>query len=412
MVGDSLVPDDSADTLTITLAHPAAYFLAILAQPYASVIERQVVNGLGTDGAWLANLSSGPTGEGGSGIFYLASRDATGNIVLKPNPHWWGASAGKKSNFTEIDVHARTAIPDYAAFLASPYDYVDVSPPGPFDMAQSYPAYHVVPELLITSVVFNWKVPPFDNADARQALCLAINRDTVMQGVAQSVPAGSSFIPYLPTWHLVPRGMPGYDASLTGIDGVTATSGDLAKAEAHWQAYLATLHGKAPPPIVFSYNGVTSAQTITAQTVASQWSNAFPGLKASAAQVSISGPINAVPSIPQVVRLLWLADFPDPQDFLSNLYATNGAYNIAGASVPSADTLLAQADATSDPSQQAVRMKLYNQAEQELVQQVATCPLFQYQSAYLLRTDIYGMRQNGMGIIADDDWVTGYRTVA
>lgn len=85
-------------------------------------------------------------------------------------------------------------------------------------------------------------------------------------------------------------------------------------------------------------------------------------------------------------------------------------FNIAGVSVPSADALLAQADAMIDSTEQAARLRLYNRAEQQLVQQVATCPLFQYQTGYLLRTIIDEMRQNGMGIIPDDDWVVGYRT--
>lgn len=70
---------------------------------------------------------------------------------------------------------------------------------------------------------------------------------------------------------------------------------------------------------------------------------------------------------------------------------------------------MAAADAMSDPAQQGARLQLYNQAEQQLIQQVATCPLFQYQSAYLLRTSIVGMRQNGMGLFPNDDWIKGYR---
>jgi oligopeptide transport system substrate-binding protein len=204
--------------------------------------------------------------------------------------------------------------------------------------------------------------------------------------------------------------MPGYDSLLTGIDGVATTSGDLAKAQAHWQAYLATLNGHSAPPVVFTYVGLPSSrQAMVATTIASQWSQALPGIKASAAP--LPDVLLQYGDFPvQADDLPFLADYPDPQYFLSFPYSTGGGFNLWGSSVPSADALLAQADAMSDPAAQAARLKLYNQAEQQLVQQVATCPLFQYQTGYLLRTNIYGMRQNGMGIIPDNDWVTGYRT--
>ncbi len=410
LVGDSIVPDDSAETLSITLQHPAGYFLAALTLPNASVVERQAMNGLGTDGAWIANLSDGPTGRGGSGMWYLASRDRAGNLVLKPNPHWWGQSAGKRPIFTELDVHLNSGPTlNYNAFLASSYDYVDAPPRDSLAAGPPRPEYHIVPELYVTSIGFNWHMAPFNNADARQALCLAVNRDSIAQQVAQSPAVTTGVVPYLPSWHLVPQGMPGYDPQLTGIDGVTATSGDLAKAESHWNAYLATLGGKAPPAVAYTYLGGSNAQTIIASDVVAQWTSAFPGLKASKQEPH--GLLQAGPNPYQVAMGGWLADYPDPQDFLSQLYETGGAYNVWSSSVPSADALLATADATSDPAEQTARMKLYNQAEQALVQQVATCPLFQHQAGYLLRSSIYGMRQNGLGLFADDDWVTGYRTV-
>jgi oligopeptide transport system substrate-binding protein len=410
LIGDSIVPDDSAGTLTITLQHAAGYFLAALAQPSAFVVERQAMNGLGTDGAWLANLTSGPTGRGGSGMFYLASDDSSGSLVLKPNPHWWGQSAGKLPNFTELDVHLYSdSTLDYSSFLSSSYDYVDASPRDSLIAAQSKPDYHLTPDLQVSTIAFNWKLAPFDNADARQALCLALNRDAIAQQVLQSYATNSGAVPYIPTWHLVPQGMPGYNSHLTGIDGVTATSGDLAKAEAHWQAYLATLRGKAPPPVAYIYSQASQAQVILANDVVAHWSNAFPGLSVSK---KIPEGLLQEGDVPQyqTARFGWLADYPDPQDFLSKLYSTSGVYNEWNSSVPSADALLAQADTISDPTEQASRLNRYNQAEQQLVQQVATCPLFQYQTGYLLRSSIYGLRQNGQGYFADDDWVMGYRT--
>ena len=43
------------------------------------------------------------TGMGGSGMFYISKWDHAGNLVPKANPNWWGVTAGKKPNLTEID---------------------------------------------------------------------------------------------------------------------------------------------------------------------------------------------------------------------------------------------------------------------------------------------------------------------
>ncbi|HEX5545771.1 MAG TPA: ABC transporter substrate-binding protein, partial [Ktedonobacterales bacterium] len=69
LVGDSVIPDDSANTLTIKLERPAAYFLAALTYSTSFAVEKSVVTGddLGRDDTWLDNLAKGEHGQGGSG---------------------------------------------------------------------------------------------------------------------------------------------------------------------------------------------------------------------------------------------------------------------------------------------------------------------------------------------------------
>ena len=61
--------------------------------------------------------------------------------------------------------------------------------------------------------MMNWKIAPFDDVNARKAFCLAINRDQINQQVYQ----GRN----MPTWHLVPKGMNGYNSKCErAFDGV------------------------------------------------------------------------------------------------------------------------------------------------------------------------------------------------
>ena len=101
LVGDSVIPDDSANTLTIKLAQPAGYFLEALTYSTSFAVEKSVVSGagLGKDDTWLNNLAKGATGQGGSGMFYVSAWDHQGVLTLKQNPNWWGT----KPNFTTVD---------------------------------------------------------------------------------------------------------------------------------------------------------------------------------------------------------------------------------------------------------------------------------------------------------------------
>ena len=108
----------------------------------------------------------------------------------------------------------------------------------------------------------------------------------------------------------------------------------------------------------------------------------------------------------QMYRFGWSADYPDPQDFLSLLYASDSPYNEQSASLPAADALMQQADALNDMRQRA---PLYNQAEQLLIDNVAVCPLLQYVNHYALRTWVKGdFAEDARGVFPNDAWVSGY----
>ncbi len=68
----------------------------------------------------------------------------------------------------------------------------------------------------------NYLARPFDNIHIRQAFALAIDKTAI----ANTVWKGT----VLPTNHIVPQGMPGYNPNLSGPDGTQKLNGDPAKA--------------------------------------------------------------------------------------------------------------------------------------------------------------------------------------
>jgi dipeptide transport system substrate-binding protein len=74
-------------------------------------------------------------------------------------------------------------------------------------------------------------------------------------------------------------------------------------------------------------------------------------------------------------------------------------------SIPTADVLLDQADASNDQSQ---RIALYQQAEQLLVNQVSAIPLFQSEAVYVVRTKVVNWRVAPTGQTPLSVWQTTY----
>lgn len=389
LVNDSIIPDDSANTLTIKFTQPASYVLAAMNLPFSAALEKSALGSptpadLGHDFAWRDNLTKGATGMGGSGMFYVSQWDHNGKLYLKPNPNWWGLKQGKSISFSEVQFNIFTSSDTlYQAYQSdTSYAYSDGIPVDQLAAAKGQPDYKSYDRLSVETVGFNWKVAPFDNLNVRKAFCLALNRDQLNQSVLK----GAS----VPSWHLVPPGMPGYSSNLQGPDGAP-TAGDPAKAKQYWADYLKTLNGKPVPSVTLSFNVASNSQKQLAEAYQATWKQLFPEANVTISTVAWATQVQTLfGHTMQLGRFGWLADYADPQDFLSLIYETGAPNDYFNANVPDADALMKQADAIYDPAQDSQRMSLYNQAEQKLVDNVAVCPMFTGKAYYRERTWVKG----------------------
>jgi ABC-type oligopeptide transport system substrate-binding subunit len=97
---------------------------------------------------------------------------------------------------------------------------------------------------------------------------------------------------------------------------------------------------------------------------------------------------------------VWGADYPDPQNFLSQQLRSDAGNNNGRFSNPDLDRLTEQADTSS--GDYIKRMKLYNQAEQIAVTQVGWLSLFNPTISVLMRPYVQGLVLTGQGIIVPD----------
>jgi peptide/nickel transport system substrate-binding protein/oligopeptide transport system substrate-binding protein len=220
----------------------------------------------------------------------------------------------------------------------------------------------------------------------------------------------------IPTNHLVPAGMPGYDPSLLGPDETTSTTGNVTLARQLLQSYADDdCHGqfsRCPQVNVwssFNPGGCGGNEDPTILNYESRaiemWREAFPGypIKGSLTP-GTSCLLGLPPIVPQVYSAGWIADYADAQDWLSLQFepeAPYSPYNPASVDVPTANALMAQADQTLDPTE---RIALYNQAEQLLVFNVAWIPIGQSLAYYNIRSTVSGLALTGLGYPSLDQW--------
>ncbi len=399
--GGLIVQD--AQTLVIKLdpnQPPAAYFLEALTYPTSFPVERKLIEKYGTDVAhhndWTAHLDEG----GDTGPFILKSHDNT-KITLVPNPYWFGP----KITLKEID---RPFVADpldaYSGYRQGKYDYSEV-PSQEYQAARDQQDFHEVGLLTTYYVGMNQDFAPLNNLSLRQALALAVNK----QLIADRVLNGSAY----PTNHIVPQGMPGFDADLTapGINSRTVT-GDTDTAE----KLLKDFYTKNPQygntlTLELAYNKDDTDTKRTAEAFQAMWQTIL-GITIKLDGLSFQDLVTAVlantvgnhTGALQMWLLGWIADYPDPQDWLSLQFAKNSPNNAANyrdGGGFTAQAYMSQADQEQNP---AKRMSLYNKAEQQLVNDVAWLPYVQPKGIWRLKTYIQGFNPSALDLLSDLDW--------
>jgi oligopeptide transport system substrate-binding protein len=395
LIGDSLnVPD--SQTLVITLNAPAPYFLQAMCYPTAYAQPEQLIQKYGSKN-WTAHLID--NGGFGGNLYKVSVWDHKGNVDLVRNASFWGTAP----KLTQVDFKVyQTVNAEYSDYLGGSLD-LGIAPPAQYKTSKARSDFHEQPFLAISYYQPNWAKAPFNNVDVRQAFDLALDKTVLANQVNQgSVTA---------TNHIVPQGMYGYDPSLTTPDGTTTLTGDVAKATALMQTYANANCGgqmsKCTPVTLYDSN---DPAIVTADQAAVQmWQTAFPGYPIKTQFTDFNTLISLIYSAnaPQIFGIGWVADYPDPQDWLSLQFGTGSINNTGSVNVPAANTLMAEADVNLNASERAAQ---YNQAEQLLVDQGAWIPLNQQKVFYNLPTYVHNLQFDGLGTIPLSAWQTIYLT--
>ncbi len=423
VVGQGDDPNHGVDvidqlTLRIRLSAPAAFFLEALTYPTAFPVEQKLVNDPKyAGGFWVDHLDAG----GCSGPFMVKSYGGGKQLSLVPNPYWEQAW-GQKLTLTEVDRPMVASIEDeYAHYLSGQYDLTNV-PGSKYAFAVGQSDFNEVPTLVTDYFGLNFDLPPFDSQLVRTAFDLALNKQLLVDRIDNGAA--------VPTNHIVPRGMPGFNAALRNPppDNTQSVTGNQAAAKSLLQQAKQQCAGASSdnPPDFCPYITGSNLQEIDVWSNASnqtrvdlttaaaqQWSTVL-GLnvkvKTESDQAAYFG--NLHPHGPyQAWNVGWLADYPDPQDWLSLQFANGSKNSNNSADVPTSQAdlmnLLAKADQEVDATK---RMAEYNQAEQQIVDLSPWIPYQQEKTYWRQRLWVHGFSQNALGIMVDQNWPNVYIT--
>ena len=364
-VSGVVVIDDH--TLEITIDSPKAYFLSKLTYPTAFVVDQENVEG---------PVQPWTDKPNGTGPFRLAEYELGLRIVLERNEAYYGDSkpALERVNFVLAGGSAMTMY-ETGELDAVPIGLADIErvldPSNPLNKELSI----TPPTLSIFYIGFNVQKPPFDDQKVRQAFNYAVDKDKYVEVVWKKMQLKADGI--------LPPGMPGYNDDLQGYPY------DPDKAR---QLIAESKYGDVSnlPEITLNVSGgggeaarqVSAIVEMYKQNLGvniaiqqTEWATYLWDLRAHRYQMF-------------GLTAGWIADYPDPQDFLDILFHSESRNNDTLYSNPEVDRLLEEARGEQDFE---TRMELYQQAEEMILEDAPIVPLTHDAEHWLTKPYVEGM---------------------
>ncbi len=402
LINDSLITPD-ANTLVISIKKRAPYFLAMLTYPSSFVVEKRLIDTYKT--AFTDHLTEG----GSTGPFKVSQYTHGKEIDFVPNSNYYGPQPQLHKVVFPFYQQSDNAYHDY---LTGKVDTVGI-PVSTFANDKKRNDFHQIPQLWINYYTMNYLVKPFDNIHIRQAFALAIDKAAIAKDVWKGT--------VLPTNHIVPQGMPGFNPNLTSPDGTQSLKGNPAQARALLQMGLKEENLAALPPIKLTY--ATSANVayfdLEVTSMIKMWHDVL-GVTMTPVAIDYNSLLTQVTLATgnaaglQFWGLTWVAEYPDPQDWLTRQFDSgvpNNNMNYGqntSSNVAKQQMLQQQLEKADSNSSEDVRIQTYQQAEQQLVNDVAWMPMEQVTSTFLRKTTVIGIVDNAQGIIPPNDWANVY----
>jgi oligopeptide transport system substrate-binding protein len=362
-----------AHTLRVQLEGPTPFLLDLLSQYYLYPEYPPVVRQYGDAWTSPAHLVS-------NGPFRLTEHVIGNRLILERNPFYWDAAHVRLQRVVYYVLADRNI--EVQRFLAGDVEWTDSLPSDQYSYLKSRLGSQLVnaPYFGTYMLTFNFDLPPFrDNWPLREALVLAIDRDTVVHAMSPI---------YQPAYTLMPP-LPGYVQPLPAWTRLsTAARHALARSLYHRAGY-----SDADPlhvDIDSSIQGAADRHFYEA--VAASWHTILGAdVHVNEREFKVLLQDRDLHQLP-LAHGAWIGDYPDPYTFMQTFMRGDG--NNGGDYANAAfDALIAQAGQQKD---NARRYPLFEQAETVLNEDAAYVPLYYYSTRHLVKPFVRGWQSNIM----------------
>ena len=355
-------------TLQVTIDAPKAYFLDKLAYPTAFVVDRANVES--GEGWWREPNGTGP--------FKLKEWKPGQRLILERSQIYYGEPAK-----LEQVVYLLSGVP-MALYETGQIDVTPVSTSYIDQVSDETNPFHqelaVTPELSLYYIGFNTAKPPFDDVNVRRAFCHAVDKEHIARVILRDMINEADGI--------LPPGMPGYNGTLEGLDY------DVEKAK---ELIADSKYGDVSnlPPITLTVEGYGNSIPSYLGAIIQEWQQNL-GVEISVRQLETEKFLyNLKQGKDEMFILGWIADYPDPHNFLDILFYTGSENNIFEYSNPTLDALLDQAAIEQN---RVVRLAMYQQAEQLVVDDAPCLPLFHGTNYILVKPYVKDYALSPLGV--------------
>jgi peptide/nickel transport system substrate-binding protein len=355
-------------TVELQLDQPFPPFLFLIAYDAASVVPREETDKRG------AGFASHPVG---TGAFRFVSWRRDDQVVLERFPeHFRGPALLDRVVFRIVPAE----ITRYNEYVAGQLDMTDI-PTGRCRAAQADPKLKgqaaVWPTLGTHGLRFNVERPPFGDARVRRAIAHAVDPSIIVEHLLEGC--------VLPAKGVMPPSLPGFARDVRRLPFDRERARKLL-ADAGFPG------GRGLPPIAFNFNTSDGNQRI-AEVLQAQLKEI--GIPLELRRLDWAAHIKLVDEgSAGFFRQGWIADYPDPENFLTVLFHSRNAGAAGNTSRyrnPTLDRLFDEADAMSSAP---ARYKRYAEAEQIVVDDAVWISLYHYTSRALIKPYVKGLERS------------------
>ncbi|MEP2185194.1 ABC transporter substrate-binding protein [Roseibium sp.] len=357
-------------TVEITLSRPDATFLHVMGLNFAAVVAKEAVEEAGADFGKTAM---------GTGAFKLGEWTIGQRLVFEKNEDYWREGLPYLDSVT-FEVGQEPIV----ALLRLQNGEVDVPgdgiPPAKFQEVMNDPeqAARVVEggQLHTGYITLNTKMPPFDNADVRRAVNMAINKERITQVInGRAVPATQP----------LPPSMPGYTEGYEGYAYDPEKAKEMLAEAGFADGFETELYvmNTDPNPRI--------AQAIQ-QDLSKIGIDASIQSLAQASVIAAGGEEDQAPMI-WSGGMAWIADFPDASNFYGPILgcagAVQGGWNWSWYCNEEVDAMATEADSMTDPNAAEARLQKWSDVYMKIMEDAPWVPVFNEQR-YTMKSERMG----------------------